>query len=39
MYIPAVWTFEFPQRVFKKVTQAGLDSLRQKSAKIKHDLS
>ena len=29
-----VWKFEFHQPVFKKVTQAGLNSLRQKGYQI-----
>jgi hypothetical protein len=29
-----VWTFEFHQPVFKKVTSAGLNSLRQKGYQI-----
>ena len=34
LYTPEVWAFEFHQPVFKKVTKAGLNSLRQKEYQI-----
>ena len=34
LWLQEVWTFEFLKLVFKKVTSAGLNSLRQKGDQI-----